>query len=139
MNRRRFLKRTIGSLLGAGVLGLAYGRFEATWVRVDRQTIAVPRLPDAFAGRTVALLADIHHSRLVTRDYIEGVVDCTNGLDPDLIVLPGDFVHTHPEHIFTRPCIEAMARLRAPLGVFATPGNHDHWDNVDQLHRCLSE
>ena len=82
MNRRRFLRRTIGTLLGAGVLGVGYSRFEATWVRVDRQTIAVPRLPDAFAGRTVALLADMHHSKFVSRDYLEDVVDHTNACSP---------------------------------------------------------
>jgi len=117
---------------------VGYAHFEASWVHVDRQTITVPRLPHAFAGRTVALLADMHHSRFVGRDYLEGVVDRTNALQPDLIVLPGDFVHTHPDHIYTQPCVEAMARLRAPLGVFATPGNHDHWDNVQLLHECLS-
>lgn len=139
MNRRQFARRTIGCLLGAGVAGLGYARYEASWVAVDRQTVAVPYLPDAFANRTVALLADIHHSKYVSRDYVEGVVDRVNALQPDLIVLPGDFVHTHREHIFTRPCIEALARLRAPLGVFATPGNHDHWDNVEELHRCLRD
>jgi predicted MPP superfamily phosphohydrolase len=38
-----------------------------------------------------------------------------------------------------RPCIEALSRLKAPLGVFAVPGNHDHWDDIGLFHDCLKE
>src|SRR5262245_40890086 len=139
MNRRRFLKWALGSAVGLPAAGLAYGRFEASWVRIDRQTIAVPRLPSGFEGKAVALLADLHHSKWVSLDYIRAIVEKTNVLAPDLIALPGDFVHTSDNHAWTRPCIEVLSELRAPLGVFATPGNHDHWDNVHLLHRCLRE
>src|SRR5437868_5083938 len=125
MNRRRFLKRALSGVVAVPALGFVYGRLEAHWVHIDRQTIAVPNLPAAFEGKTVAVLADVHHSRWVTREYIESVVEKANALAPDLIVLPGDFVHVSPNHIYMRPCIEALSRLKAPLGVFAVPGNHD--------------
>jgi predicted MPP superfamily phosphohydrolase len=139
MNRRRFLKWSLGSTVALSGLGLGYARYEASWVRLDHQTITVPRLPSAFEGKTVALLADFHHSDWVSLDYIKKVVEKTNALQADLIVLPGDFVHTSKDHRFMRPCIEALSSLHAPLGVFATPGNHDHWDDVALLHQCLHE
>lgn len=139
MNRRAFLKRAFAAAAVPPALGLAYGYLEARWLVVDRQTVTVPRLPAPFEGKTVAVVADVHHSHLVPLDYVNAVVDATNALKPDLVALPGDFVHEHAEHAYTRPCIEALARLRAPLGVYAVPGNHDHWDNVGLLHRCLRE
>jgi predicted MPP superfamily phosphohydrolase len=125
--------------MAAPFLGVGYGACEATWLRVDRQTIPVPHLPSAFQGKTVAVLADPHHSDFVTLDFVQSAVDQVNALKPDLILLPGDFVHSHPDHIYMRPCIAAMARLKAPLGVYAVPGNHDHWDEVEELHECLKE
>src|SRR5205085_218693 len=139
MNRRSFVTRSLAGVLAAPVLGMGYGTYEATWLRVDRQTIAVPYLPSAFQGKTVGILADPHHSQFVSLDFVQTAVDQLLALTPDLILLPGDFVHSHPDHVYMRPSIEAMSRLQAPLGVYAIPGNHDHWDNVEVLHRCLRD
>ncbi len=139
MNRRSFVSRSLVGVMATPLLGLGYGSFEATWLRVDRQTVAVPNLPPAFQGKTVALLADPHHSQFVNLDFIQSAVDRINALAPDMVLLPGDFVHSHPDHIYMRPCLEVLSRLQAPLGVFAVPGNHDHWDDVALLHDCLDE
>jgi len=71
MNRRSFVTRSLASVMAAPILGVGYGACEATWLRVDRQTIAVPYLPSAFQGKTVGVLADPHHSQFVTLDYIQ--------------------------------------------------------------------
>ena len=139
MNRRRFLKWALTTGAAASVLGTVYGRLEAQWARIDRQTLAVPNLPPVFEGKTLAVLADVHHSKWVRLEFIESIVDRTAKLKPDLIALPGDFVHSHPNHIYMRPCIEALSKLQAPLGVFAVPGNHDHWDEIELLHDSLRE
>ncbi len=139
MHRRSFLSRSLAGVMGSPLLGLGYAWREATWLRIDRQTVAVPNLPPSFQGKTLGVLADPHHSQFVDLDFIQSAVDRLNELKPDIIILPGDFVHSHPNHVYMRPCIEAMARLHAPLGVFAVPGNHDHWDEIGLLHNCLHE
>ena len=70
MNRRSFLRNSFG--LGAAAVGVptaavGYGFAESTRLRIDRQTIAVPRLPAAFRGVTVAFVTDIHHGRSSAR------------------------------------------------------------------------
>jgi hypothetical protein len=48
VNRRAFLKRAVvgaGAVTGVSAAGWAYGRFEATWLHVVNETIAVPSLP----------------------------------------------------------------------------------------------
>jgi predicted MPP superfamily phosphohydrolase len=49
----------------------------------------------------------------------------TNALNPDLITLGGDYPHEGVQYI--APCIHELGRLRAPLGVYAVLGNHDHY------------
>lgn len=125
-NRRRFLQRTLLSGLGILGAGSVYGVWEAAQIRVRRQRIALPNLPSAFAGKTIALLADFHHGPLVGIAYIQEAVRMTNALVPDIIALVGDFAHNR-EHTRKRmgPCLEALSQLHAPMGVFAVPGNHD--------------
>lgn len=127
--RRRFLRRVLrvaaGGTLATG-LTAAYGRWEASRLQVRRTTVAVPHLPAAFVGTTVAVLADFHHGPYVSIGFIREAVRLANALAPDAVALVGDFAHkgTHTAEQLP-PCLEALERLRAPLGVYAAPGNHD--------------
>lgn len=129
ITRRTFIRRTAqvsAGLTGAVGLAAGYGFWEAAHVRVSRHTVAVPNLPSAFVGKTVAVLADLHHGPFVGLDFIREVVRLTNALAPDLVALVGDYAHKGSDaHIQLPPCLEALSALSAPLGVFAVPGNHD--------------
>jgi predicted MPP superfamily phosphohydrolase len=132
MNRRQFLSWTLGSTLAGGIVGASYGRFEAGYIQVTRHTIAVPRLPAPFAGKTIALLTDIHHGPFNSLPFIHAIVERANSLKPDLIALGGDFIQG-PRRPYAAPCLAALGCLEAPLGVYAVPGNHDY------LGRCIGE
>ncbi|MEL6478978.1 MAG: metallophosphoesterase [Pseudomonadota bacterium] len=121
-------------LLAAPVALAGYaGAVEPGWrLRVQRWAIQPPLWPRGRRLRIVAL-ADPHiappHMPL---SRFERIVTRANALSPDLIVLLGDYPAGHrftfgpvaPERI-----AEAMAKLSAPLGVFAILGNHDWWED----------
>jgi predicted MPP superfamily phosphohydrolase len=114
------------TLTGVTGLGVGYGFWEAAHIRVTRQTVTVPNLPPAFASKTVAVLADLHHGPYVGIEFIREAVRLTNSLGPDLIALVGDYAHKGDQaHVQLPPCLDALSALSAPLGVFAVPGNHD--------------
>jgi predicted MPP superfamily phosphohydrolase len=129
ISRRKFIRRAVQSGVGlacAAGLATGYGFWEAAHIRVARHTVPVPNLPQAFAGKTVAILADLHHGPFVGIDFIREAVRLTNSLAPDLVALVGDYAHKGDEaHKQLPPCLEALSALSAPLGVFAVPGNHD--------------
>lgn len=125
MDRRRLLKKVGLAALGSiAAGGTAYPFLEAKWCRLARQTIVLPKLRPVFRGTTVALLADVHHGLFVPLAYIRQVVAMTNSLQPDLVVLAGDYVHRHESYI--APGIEELGKLKAKLGRFAVRGNHDN-------------
>src|SRR5437763_241936 len=130
MNRRVFLRSTLAAAIPAPAAVAGYGLFEAGWVRIDRQSLPLARLPKAFDGTTLAFLADIHHGPFTNLDYVAAVVRTTLALRPDLIVLGGDYSLKDGKYI--RPCFDVLAGLRAPLGVFAVLGNHDYWHGLDE-------
>ena len=92
-DRRRFLQQTFVAVsatpfLAAGY-GLLYGRLD---VEVTRLRIGLTRLPKAFEGFRIAQLSDIHISPFMPANEIRRCVAVTNRLNPDLIVMTGDFV-----------------------------------------------
>jgi len=83
------------------------------------------------AGVRVAVLADLHvGSPFNGIAKLETIVQLTNSLKPDLIVIPGDLViHGVRGGTFVAPeeAAAVLARLTAPMGVWASLGNHDWW------------
>jgi predicted MPP superfamily phosphohydrolase len=125
MDRRRFLKKVGLAALGPTAIGSAvYPFLEAKWCGLTQRAIALPNLPSAFRGTRIALLADVHHGPFVPLAYIRHVVAMTNALEPDIVVLAGDYVHRHQRYI--GPGIEELGKLRARIGRFAVRGNHDN-------------
>lgn len=87
--------------------------------------IAVPGLPAAFDGYRIALLSDLHASPLNRAPWVRGVVERTNALRADLIVIAGDF---QDGTVAARADDVAPLRaLHAPDGVVGAPGNHEYY------------
>jgi predicted MPP superfamily phosphohydrolase len=137
MDRRKFLKiaglTSLGSAAAAGV----YPFLEAKWCRVACQTISLPRLPAAFRGTTLAHVSDVHHGPFVPLAYVRHIVDLTNSLEPDLVLLTGDYVSRSSRYI--APVINTLGKLAARLGRFAVLGNHDHWESAVESREALDD
>ena len=113
---------------------------------VERTTIFLPTLPEAFEGLRIAFLADTHHGALVPAGYLRDAVALANSLAPDLIALGGDYIQrqerrpapgTPPPYVAEG--IGLLGDLRAPLGVFAVLGNHDNTlDHRAQIQAALA-
>jgi uncharacterized protein len=138
VTRRRFLK-WLGVGAGAAVAGVAADALliEPGWVKLTRPTISLPTLPPAWDGVRIAQLSDIHVGRLVSLEDARDAVDLANSLEPDVIVLTGDYVSR--ADAITRALVEVFRNLRAPEGVFAVLGNHDYWIHRDQMIRTIEQ
>lgn len=124
MNRRTFLKTALASTVTAPVAAASYGLCEAGWLAVDRVALPLPRLPAALDGLRVAFLTDLHHGPTTNLDYLASVVRTTLTVQPDLVVLGGDYAYRDAK--YAAPCFDVLAGLRAPLGVYGVLGDHDY-------------
>lgn len=120
-SRRQWLIGSAGALLVA-----SYPIFiERYLVQLNHYEIPVPNLPPPFIGYKIAQVTDTHLGLLVSPSFLRDVFSLTNDVDADLIVGTGDFVHhTRKEVLGVWPLLK---KLRAPDGVCAVLGNHDHW------------
>ena len=144
VSRRTLLKGGL-ALAGGGALVLpgtgAYAAVEAA----QRLVVTRYRLnpPHWRKGQklSIAVIADLHAAGPnmgVAR--VREVVDAANAQGCDLIVLLGDFFATHRfvTEVVEPPVWAAeLARLRAPLGVYAIYGNHDWWHDIEGVRQAL--
>lgn len=133
--RREVLKLSAASAMVIGLGGLSYGFAVRDHVEVSRVTVNIADLPAAFDGLTIAQLSDIHHGPYTGLDYIRRCVEITNNLKPDVIALTGDFTFAGKKYV--APCAEALAGLKARVGVYAVLGNHDYYVGASQVARAL--
>ena len=129
ISRRQFL-----SFLGAfGFSTAAYGVSEPVLrLGVTRYHVSPPQWPSGFQLK-IAAVADIHAcDPWMSLSHIEAIVERTNALGADIIVLLGDYVAGHRHVTRFIPAGEwapVLAGLKAPLGVHAILGNHDWWED----------
>jgi predicted MPP superfamily phosphohydrolase len=133
ISRRHFL-RFFAGLGASGVSTVAYGFGIEPALRlgVARYHIRPPRWPAGFQLK-IAAVADLHAcDPWMSLERIAAIVDRTNSLNADIIVLLGDYVAGHRHVTRVIPAAEwapVLGGLKAPLGVHAVLGNHDWWDD----------
>ena len=108
---------------------------------VRRTAVALPGIPAGSSPLTIALLSDIHVAGPdMPPERLARIVAQVNVLKPDIVLIAGDLVSEKrtATHIYTpQEVVAPLAGLHAPVGVFAVPGNHDHWFDLPGLSREL--
>jgi uncharacterized protein len=128
INRRAFLRLAGGATMAAGLGGAIAGdgvACEANNLVLERKQVRLPKLPNAFDGFRIVLLADLHLYPFTTTSLVRRTVEISNAPKPDLVLLGGDFVCDFAEAAFELAPI--LERLNAKHGLFAVLGNHDHY------------
>jgi predicted MPP superfamily phosphohydrolase len=133
ISRRGFFRfvRALG-ISGLGVAAYGFGFENFRWPKITEYKVR-PKLWPAGLSLKVAVIADIHAcDPWMTVARLRSIVETTNGLGADLIVLLGDYLAGHKfvyEAVHSDAWSAALGELKSPLGVHAILGNHDWWDD----------
>jgi predicted MPP superfamily phosphohydrolase len=91
---------------------------------VERLTIAIADLPASLKGTTLVQLTDFHYDGLrLSEEMLSEAIALVNQIEPDLIVLTGDYVTDDPDPI--HQLVRRLKHLQSRLGTYAVLGNHD--------------
>jgi predicted MPP superfamily phosphohydrolase len=127
--RRQFLANT----MNAGMLGLTGGMTIAGYnearrlARVKVITIPVRNLPADLEGFHIVQLSDIHLGPTIKGDYLQGIVERSNELNPDMVAITGDLVDGLTNQL--QKDVAPLTQLRSRHGSFFVTGNHEYyWD-----------
>ena len=110
---------------------------------VREQTIQIDNWPQQLDGLRIAVLSDIHADNWFVDDKkMRTIVERTNQLQPELIVILGDYMSSNgrvTRRVEPERFGAILKDLRAPLGVYSVLGNHDWWYSGIQVRRGLEK
>jgi len=138
VSRRNLLKAGIGGVVGLAVYSNVIARH---WIEVTRRDIRLTGLPAAFDGLRIAQLSDIHMDEFTEPFFLHHVIDQTNILQPDVVLLTGDFVSYEigSKHFAIGSawqCANILTSLRCRQ-LYAVLGNHDVVVNAKEVTSAL--
>jgi uncharacterized protein len=121
------------SWLGIGIGGtlitsLIYGFSNKYNYQIRRIPLTYSNLPSAFKGLKIVQISDIHSGSFDNKKAVERGVQEILDLKPDLILFTGDLINDRATEMHGYE--EVFSRLKAPMGIFSTLGNHDYGDYV---------
>ncbi len=141
---RKAIRISLGLFLLLILFCLVWGFFiEPNRLVVHEQSIQIDYWPKELGDLRIALIADLHTGGwFVDENKLRLIVDRTNLLNPDLVVLLGDYMSPntwHSRRVEPEITASVLKDLRAPLGVYAVLGNHDWWYNGNKVRRAFEQ
>lgn len=117
----------LGMAVGGTLFGtLVYGFRNKYNYHIRRVTLSYPNLPEGFDGFRFVQLSDIHSGSFNNMAAVEHGIDLILNERPDCILFTGDIVNNKAAEM--EPYRHVFGRLKAPMGVYSTLGNHDYGD-----------
>lgn len=140
MLHKRFPRwRSMHNRLNAIILILAM----LTIARGMHQAFAVPnireiciRIPQLQQPVRLAMLTDLHADRHKAAPFFQKIVERTNALQADAVVITGDFEDGYLSEL--APSLQPLRHLRSRWGTYAVDGNHDYLYEHEEWQRYLS-
>ena len=111
---------------------------------VRHETIPIDRWPLALDDFRIAVLSDIHAGgAFIDEGKLRTIVERTNQLQPEMIVILGDYIsgdgRRHPLRMAPETFAAVLKDFRAPFGVYSVLGNHDWWFDGRRVRAALEQ
>jgi uncharacterized protein len=119
-------KRALAAVFfGLGLLAGICALVNAAWTRVVRVIVKLPNLPDAWRGRTAAVVSDLHLGHVRNTGFLRRIVRKLSQLYPDVLLIPGDMYDGTAADL--ERLAKPWAEFSAPLGAYFITGNHEQF------------
>ncbi len=109
-----------------GILLYGFGNKYNYQIKYIRLQFA--NLPNAFKGLRIAQISDIHSGSYNNKQAVAHGVNMLLQQKPDLVLFTGDLVNDRYEEM--NDYMDVFEKVKAPMGVYSTLGNHDYGDYV---------
>ncbi len=126
-------RSTFMSWLGLGIGGslfgtLLYGFGNKYNYQVKNVKLSFANLPQAFKGMKIVHISDIHSGSFQNKEAVNRGVNLILEQNADLVLFTGDLVNDRADEM--AEYMDVFNRVKAPMGVFSSLGNHDYGDYV---------
>jgi predicted MPP superfamily phosphohydrolase len=128
MSRSNFITQLALLAGGTGAALLLSGAANRYRYKVRSIKVKLPKWHASLKGLRIVQISDIHSGSFTNVQAVAKGVQQILDLKPDLIVFTGDLVNDRASEM--EDYVDVFAKLKAPLGVYSTLGNHDYGDYV---------
>lgn len=130
LSRREFLAVSLAAAPAVfTIAATAVAQPQLEQFRVRRATLPLPQLPPALDGLTIAQVSDLHVGRFTRGRLLREIVEATNALRADLVLLTGDLINYDLADL--PAALDLVKAMRGEHGVFMCEGNHDLIENPE--------
>ena len=127
-------------ILSFAVLGVIIGHFKARTLHVRKLDIKINKRGPTRAKLRLVMVSDIHLGLIINTPRLAQIVAMVNRQAPDVVLLVGDVVDEDVDNLWEHNMVPEIAKINAPLGVYAVTGNHEFISGNPQLaEKYLSE
>jgi len=74
----------------------------------------------------IVMASDLHLGNTINKKHLQRYVAMINAQHPDMVLLAGDIFDNNIMPVVEQNMSEELQNIKAPLGVFAVPGNHEY-------------
>jgi hypothetical protein len=104
---------------------------------VVRHEVVMSGLPAERDGTVLVEVSDLHLGSLLGGAWFERRCAQIEALRPDVVVVVGDLIDGNAGRV--EQLLPRLARLRAPLGVWAVTGNHEYYAGLDRSVKLMED
>jgi predicted MPP superfamily phosphohydrolase len=124
LSRRQLLRAAaIATPPVATVLTTGASLWQLSDFRIRKFALFFPQLPQDLDGLTIAQVSDIHVGEFTSGKILNRIVEATNSLHSDLVLLTGDLIN---HALADLPVgLDIVRKLDSRFGVYMCEGNHD--------------
>ncbi|MBQ7023457.1 MAG: metallophosphoesterase [Akkermansia sp.] len=91
----------------------------------ETHLVVLDSIPDNACPIRLVQLTDLHADSTKDAAFYRSIVQRTNAVNPDVVVITGDFADGTVQTCGA--ALAPLAELSAPMGVYAVTGNHDYF------------
>ncbi len=119
---------------------ILYGTvWERHQTRITEVEIAFDNLPTEADGLRIVQISDLHIGLGLGRHtLLEKVTSEIERLQPDMVIDCGDMINIRHSEVDTLS-VAILSRIKAPMGVYTTLGNHDRGDYIRDTIKLSKE
>ena len=133
-----FIQGALPIMLIATFLMAVFSVWQALRVpSVKEVKVVLKELPLSWQPLRIVQLSDLHIGSGFNGKWLKQVVDKTNALQPDVIVITGDSIDNTVDQL--SPQMEPLRQLKAPLGVYMVFGNHEYYYGPDAWEEAFEK
>jgi uncharacterized protein len=126
----------VATVVGSTVF---FGHLNAITPKIKTLNLSVGKPSTRARTLNIVAVSDIHLGTIIGKSRLERIIALINGLDADLVLLPGDVFDEDIGPVIKENLGETLRTIRSKNGVIAITGNHEYIGGEEAACRYLND